>query len=179
MKTWITKALEDRQIDMEDPEENPFHDSLKDFDMVLSGAKKRTTEAENEGASLATQTLILIDDLLGGYRNNKVLEIAFTRSRHWGCNIVILSQVLRGLSPVIRKNLTHVALWRLSKLEENSAYDEFAGTGGTDPALFMKAFHLATAKPHGFLWMKMGSPPEFYSSFTKRLVSDGRTDSGS
>ena len=148
--------------------------------MVLSGAKKRTTEAEDEGARVATQTLILIDDLLGGYRNNKVLEIAFTRSRHWGCNIAILSQVLRSLSPTIRKNLTHVALWRLSKLEENSAYDEFAGTGGQDPALFVKAFHLATAaKSHGFLWMKMGNPPEFYSSFTKRLVSDGRTDSGS
>ena len=103
MRDYITKALEERQIDTEDPEENPFHDSLKDFDLVLAGAKKRTTEAEQEGAGVATQTLIIIDDLLTGYRNNKVLEIAFTRSRHWGCNIAILSQVMRGMSPTIRK----------------------------------------------------------------------------
>ncbi len=139
---------------------------------------KRTTEAEDEGARVATQTLILIDDLLGGYRNNKVLEIAFTRSRHWGCNIAILSQVLRSLSPVIRKKLSHVAIWALPKMEFNAAYDEWAGSGGMDPQLFVKAYNLAISKKHGFLWIKMGNPPEFYSSFTKRLVSDGRTDSG-
>ena len=104
MKDYITKAQDDRQIDTDDAEENPFHDSLKDFDMVLSHAKKRSTEAEQEGSNVAPQTLILIDDLLTGYRNNHVLEIAFIRSRHWGCNIAILSQVLRGLSSTVRKN---------------------------------------------------------------------------
>ena len=128
---------------------------------------------------MATQTLIIIDDLLTGYKNNKVLEIAFTRSRHWGCNIAILFQVLLGMSTTVRQNLTHVALWTLPKMEFNSAHEEWAGTGGMDPEIFVKAYKLATSKPHGFLWIKLGNQPEFYSSFTKKLVSDGRTDSGS
>ncbi len=83
------------------------------------------------------------------------------------------------MSPVIRKNFTHVALWVLPKIEFNAAFEEWAGTGGMDPEIFVKAYKLATSKPRGFLWIKLGNSPEFYSSVTKRIVSDGRTDSGS
>ncbi len=69
-------------IDIDDPEENPFHEDLTSLKTIMAGMVKRTREAQDQGHSYAPLTLILVDDLMSGsgpsqgYRyNDDVLKL--------------------------------------------------------------------------------------------------------
>lgn len=170
-KTDIKAMLRAKGVDYGDKLEEPFHSSLADLDLQLQEAAKRSKEAADLGGT--SQTLFFIDDLLQEYRGHaatKTLEKLFYSGRHYGISILILSQVWRALSPIVRKQLSHIALWNGPVFETEAVKEEVSG-GGLDGKTFDTAFKVATeGRPHGFMLIKMGNPPELFSSFTKRIV---------
>ena len=80
---------------------------------------------------------------------------------------MILSQSYRpAISPVIRRQFSHIGIWAGQPAEVEAVKEEVGG----DPKQFDEAFALATKKPHAFLWIRLGNPPEYFSSFTKAIV---------
>ena len=172
----IRKMLTDRGVDVEDPEEKFEHESLANLGLVVNGMVKRTKNAIDSGAKEMPLTYLLIDDGLGGtsgggggYRNNVELDRLFSRGRHAGAVICLLSQTRKVLSTTIRKNASHVGFWRLPKMEFDSIRAELAGRGGMEGDTFLKAYQLATTPRFGFLWIRLVTG-DLYSSFSKKLV---------
>ncbi len=134
----------------------------------VRGGKRSKEAAAFGGAGFST--LFLIDDLLSQYRGaaaTKTLDILFYQGGHFGITVMILSQSYRAaISPVIRRQFSHIAIWSGQPAEIGAVKEEVGG----DPKLFDDARSIATKKPHAFLWIRLGNPPEFFSSFTKRLV---------
>ena len=94
-----------RYIDIEDPEENPFHEDLTSLKTIMAGMVKRTREAQDQGDAYAPLTLILVDDLMSGsgpsqgYRYNDDILKLFSTSRHSGgvCLLLTQSQILAAV----------------------------------------------------------------------------------
>ena len=51
MKKMIEKKYKEEGIDIDDPEENPFHEDLTALPRILAGMVKRTREAQDDGAA--------------------------------------------------------------------------------------------------------------------------------
>ena len=175
MRKKVREMLVGRGVDIEDPEEKFEHDSLADLSLVVNQAMKRTKEAMESGAKSMPLAYLYIDDFLGGtensagYRNNAELDRAFSRGRHAGLVILLLTQTWKGLSTTIRKNCSHMGLWVLPRMEFESVKQELAGRGGLDEPTFMKAYQIATQPKFGFLWIRL-STGDLYSSFSRKIV---------
>ena len=97
MRKKIREMLVSRGVDLDDPEEKFEHDTLADLGLVVNAAMKRTKEAMQAGAKSMPITYFYIDDFLGGsadsagYRNNAELDRAFSRGRHAGAVVLLLS----------------------------------------------------------------------------------------
>ena len=146
----IKANLEKRGVEYEDdPIEYPFHSSLKNLDVQIQQAAKRVKESEElNPRGKISQTLFIIDDLLGSYRGSKagVLEKLMVSGRHQAITVMVLSQQWRSLSPVIRKQISHLGLWAGPLFETNAIRDELVGQGGLDKESFDLAFNIATKK---------------------------------
>ena len=51
-------------IDINDPDENPFHEDLKALPRILQGMVERTREAQQHGDKLMPLTMVIVDDLM-------------------------------------------------------------------------------------------------------------------
>ena len=85
-------------VDIDDPEENPFHEDLASLKMIMAGMVKRTKEAQDQGDAYAPLTFLLLDDVAAGSGpatgtryNDDVLKL-FTQSRHSGGVVALLTQ---------------------------------------------------------------------------------------
>ena len=47
VKELIKKKYKDEDVDMDDPEENPFHENLLNLKTIMAGIVKRTREAQD------------------------------------------------------------------------------------------------------------------------------------
>ena len=85
----IKKKYKEEDIDIDDPEENPFHEELTSLKTIMAGMVKRTREAQEQGDSYAPLTLILVDDLMSGsgpsqgYRYNDDILKLFHLAPQW------------------------------------------------------------------------------------------------
>ena len=119
------------------------------MDIQIEQAAKRVRESEElnpKGKIL--QTLFKIDDLLGSYRGGqaRALEKLMVSGRHQAITVVVLSQQWRALSPVIRKQISHLGLWAGPRFETDAIREELVGQGGLDKESFDLAFNIATNK---------------------------------
>ena len=121
------------------------------------------------------QILIIIDDFADDpsfTRNSKLLHSLYIRGRHDFISTITATQVYKAISPVIRKNITDLYIFRLrnngdmqSWLEELEAI--------YDKETLLKLYRIATDKPYGFLYIKVNAKDKkdmFYSSFEKKLI---------
>ena len=176
MRKKIREMLISRGVDIEDAEEKFEHETLADLGIVVNGAMKRTREALDSGAKSMPLTYLYIDDFLGGtsdggagYRNNAELDRAFSRGRHSGLVILLLTQSWKGLSTTTRKKCSHLGIWALPRMGFDSVRTELAGRGGLDEGTFLNSYQIATSSKYGFLWIRLATG-DLYSSFSKKLV---------
>ena len=60
--------------------------------------------------------LILIDDFIDDpsfTRKSQLLHQLYIRGRHYMISIIAATQVYKAVSPIIRKNMTHLCIYRL------------------------------------------------------------------
>ena len=84
--------------------------------------------------------LVLVDDFADSphfTRNSKLLHGFYTRGRPFYINSIISSQVLTSISPIIRKNLSSLCIFKLSNNKEiEYIAEEYSGlTGGKKTCL--------------------------------------------
>ena len=178
IKELIKKKYKDEGVDIDDPEDHPFHADLTDMKTIMAGMVKRTREAQDQGDAYAPLTLVLIDDLMSGsgaaqgYRYNDDILKLFSTSRHSGGVCLLLTQSYAMLNRSARLQATHLAIWAVQATQWTQVRDELAGRQGMSRENLEMAWQTATSKPHGFLWIAYNAPQgsTFWSGFTKKLV---------
>ena len=144
----------------------------------MAGMVKRTREAQDQGDSHSPLTLVFVDDLMAGsgaaqgYRYNDDILSLFTTSRHAGGVVLLLTQSYTMLNRSARLSATHLGIWAVQMTQWVQVRDELAGRQGMSKEQLDQAWQVATARPHGFLWISYNAAPgnKFWSGFTKKLL---------
>lgn len=84
-----------------------WHPEIAKAIMKRGGMLKK--KGENPGI------VVLLDDLLShkGVRNDDVIEMLYTKGRHFGCEVHFLSQKFNGMPPKIRSNADLVIIFTI------------------------------------------------------------------
>ena len=105
------------------------------------------------------QILIVIDDFADDSsftRNSHLLHSLYTRGRHSFISTITSTQVYKAISPIIRKNITHLFVFKLrNQTELNALLEEFSAL--FDSKTLMKMYKMATEEPHSFLYINLMS----------------------
>ena len=90
----------------------------------------------------------------------------FTRGRHHYINTVISSQVLTTISPIIRKNLSSLYIFKLTNMREiDFITEEYSGLAGSKQ-LMRQIYDIATSERYSFLFISLKTG-RFYIRFEK------------
>ena len=85
---------------------------------------------------------------------------------------ITATQVYRAISPVVRKNITDLCIFRLRNQSDlDAVIDETSAI--FDKATLMKFYKAATAKPYSFLYVKLTAKTTsdmFYESFNEPTI---------
>ena len=121
------------------------------------------------------QILIVIDDFADDpsfTRNSKLLHRLYIRGRHIFISTVTATQVYKAISPVIRKNITDIYIFRLRNHADMEAWlEEMSAL--CDKDTLVKLYRIRTDKPFGFLYINAVAKSKqdmFYDSMQKKLV---------
>ena len=121
------------------------------------------------------QILIIIDDFADDpsfTRNSKLLHSLYIRGRHTFISTITATQVFKAISPVIRKNITDLYIFRLRNYADMEAWlDELSAV--YDKKTLIHLYNICTDKPHGFLYIKVNAKTKddmFYDSLKTKLT---------
>lgn len=121
------------------------------------------------------QILIIIDDFADDAsftRNSTLLHSLYIRGRHLAISTITATQVYKAISPVIRKNITDLYIFRLRNHADMEAWLEEV-SAVEDKKVLIQLYKMATDEPHGFLYVKLTATSVkdmFYASLSKTLV---------
>jgi hypothetical protein len=146
-----------------------------ELEAIIEKQHKVINYLKSQGHTKMFQILICIDDFADSpefTRQSKLLHQLYIRGRHQCISTVTSTQVYKAISPIIRKNITHLFVYRLRNqadllavLEEMSAV--------YDTKTLMQLYKLATDEAHSFLYINLMSRNKenmFYINFTKSLI---------
>ncbi len=109
------------------------------------------------------QILIIIDDFADDpqfTRQSKLLHQLYIRGRHQFISTITSTQVYKAISPLVRKNMTHLFIYRLRT---------YSGL----PAIIEEMSAVHTPKRYSFLYINLMENEKekmFYIRFDKRLI---------
>lgn len=126
--------------------------------------------------------LILIDDfaLDRSLERSGALEMLSIRGRHYGCNVVYISQKYKACPNVTRFNSSDIILFNnISRAELNQVHEENS-TKGLSFKEFERSFLIATAEPYSFFYIRrrrLQFPDAYFSNFTHQVnIHTGELD---
>ena len=121
------------------------------------------------------QILIIIDDFADDTnftRRSTLLHQLYIRGRHNYISTITSTQVYKQISPIVRKNMTHLFVFRLRNQADLEAItEEVSAVYGKD--IFKQIYNEATSEPYAFLYINMMAKNKedmFYQNFTHRLT---------
>ena len=121
------------------------------------------------------QILITIDDFADDpsfTRNSKLPHTLYIRGQHTFISTTTATQVYKAISPVIRKNITDIYIFRLRNYADMEAWlEEMSAI--YDKEVLIQLYHQATDKPFGFLYIKVNAKKRedmFYDSLQSKLI---------
>lgn len=121
------------------------------------------------------QILVVIDDFADSpefVRQSKLLHQLYIRGRHTFISVITATQVFRILSPIIRKNITELYVYRLRNyLDLDSVMEEISALA--DKKTLMELYRMATEEPYSFLYIRLTAKRKedmFFIRFDKKLV---------
>ena len=129
------------------------------------------------------RSLVILDDTAnaGFKKNSASVNYLATRSRHYlnGGGLVISSQAINTINPVVRTQATAVILGKTTNKKELETIYAHYGHNFGDEETFKNMLKYATAKPYGFLYINLDkNEPHAYSNFTEQLYPQGRFGEG-
>ena len=101
-------------------------DKLHD-DWVEQLIKKMSKINDNKPKDDRTNILLILDDLVCDYNthNSDTLNKLFVRGRHINISVIVISQYINLISPVIRNNSDWLIVGQMNSKSINIIYDEF------------------------------------------------------
>jgi len=139
------------------------------FDDYNDGIIDRLTDYQGSKEKKDRKHILLIcDDLIGTMGRTAKAYTLSSRSRHYLISIVYLTQNLRSLSPVVRSNATHWALFRNPNLAEmGKVCEEFAFLGSKDNVY--RLYEHITQTPFNFMYVD--DDYNVWENFQKKIWS--------
>ena len=104
---------------------------------------------KSQGSTKMFQILIVVDDFADDpsfTRNSKLLHQLYIRGRHQYISTITSTQVYKVISPVIRKNMTHLFVYRLRNASDLEAWIEEL-SGVYDKKHYINYTHLQQTSP--------------------------------
>ena len=89
---------------------------------------------------------------------------------------ITATQVFKAISPIVRKNITDLYIYRLRNQAELEAIIEEVSAVYDKKTLY-KLYRLATEQPYSFLYVKLTAKDVddmFYIRFDKKLIPNGQ-----
>jgi len=122
------------------------------------------------------QILIIVDDFADSpefTRQSKLLHQLYIRGRHSCISTITSTQVYKAISPIIRKNVLSLILFRLRNYADLEAVSEEVSAVVGRKA-FMKIYEFAVSEPYSFLYIDLASKQKtgmFHLRFEKLLIA--------
>ena len=121
------------------------------------------------------QILIIIDDFADSpefTRNSRLLHQLYIRGRHQMISTITATQVFKAISPIVRKNITDLYIYRLrNQADLESIIEEVSAV--YDKKTLYQLYKMATGEAYGFLYIKLTARDKedmFYSKFSRKLI---------
>ena len=121
------------------------------------------------------QILVVIDDFADSpefTRQSELFHQLYIIGRHQCISTVTSTQVYKVISPVVRKNLAHLFVFRLRNAADLEAFcDELSAV--YDKKTLYQLYEVATGAPHSFLNTNLASRSKedmFYIEFKQKLI---------
>ena len=121
------------------------------------------------------QILVIIDDFADSpdfTRSSKLLHSLYIRGRHIFISTITATQVYKAVSPIIRKNITDLYIFRLRNQTDLDGWIEEL-SAIYDKKTLLQLYKVATDRPYGFLYVNLTARDKtdmFYLSLDKKLV---------
>ena len=105
------------------------------------------------------QILIVVDAFADSpefTRQSELLHQLYIRGRHQCISTITSTQVYKVISPVVRKHLTHLVVFRSRHANDLEAWTEEL-SDVYDKKTLHQVYNLATEAPHSFLYINLMS----------------------
>ena len=176
--TWNpVKEYLERNLKQNAKKEKYLFDSLEPAELqwIIDTQHKVAELTKSNHMKKVFQILIIIDDFADDpsfTRNSKLLHSLYIRGRHNFISTITATQVYKAISPIIRKNITDLYVFRLRNHMDMEAWlEEMSAV--YDKNTLIRLYQIATGKPHGFLYIKVNAQDKkdmFYASLDQKLV---------
>ena len=110
------------------------------------------------------QILILVCDFVDDpsfTRTSQLLHLLYLRGRHYMISTITTTQVYKGVSPLVRNNLTHLFVYRLRNYGDLEAIVEEM-SAMYDKNTILQIYHEAIDEPYSSLYINLMEKPKSY-----------------
>jgi len=175
--TWRpVKDYIEKEIKPSDKEKIYFNSyEPEELSKIITKQHKVTEYLKDQGKTKLFQILIVIDDFADDKeftRNSKLLHQLYIRGRHQVISTITASQIYRAISPVVRKNMTHLFIYRLrNQADLQAIIEEISAVH--NPKVLLEMYNVATREPYSFLYINLVAKTVedmFFKNFDERLV---------
>ena len=172
VKKYISKELK-----INEEKEKIYFDDYhqEDLGKIVETQKKIIDQMKKQDHSKLYNILIVIDDHADNpafCRNSKLLHSLYTRGRHTMISTITSVQSFVAISPIIRKNLTELYVYRLRNYKDlECILDELSAL--LDKKTLLEMYTLATSEPHSFWYINLVAKnlnDMFYINFAKKII---------
>jgi hypothetical protein len=156
--------------------ENIYFDTYEpeELQAIIDKQHRVVDYLKTQGNTKLFQVLIVIDDFADDpafTRNSKLLHQLYIRGRHQCISTITSTQVYKAISPIVRKNMTHLFIYRLRNYGDLVAIIEEL-SAVYNPKVLHQLYNTATSEPDGFLYVNLVAKDVnnmFYMNFDRRL----------
>ena len=152
MKKYIEKDLKINK-DKEKVYFDEYHH--EDLENVIDTQYKLIDHMKKQDYKKLYNILIVIDDFADNpsfTRHSKLLHSLYTRGRHLMISTTTSTQVFNVLSPIVRKNITQLYVYKLRNYKDLEAVlEELSALA--DKKVLLDMYNLATKEPHSFWYI--------------------------
>ena len=168
VKDYIEKKIQPNE------KEKVYFDSYEpaELEAIMDKQHKVIDYLKSQGSTKMFQILIVIDDFADDpsfTRNSKLLHQLYIRGRHQYISTITSTQVYKVISPIGRKNMTHLFVYRLRNASDLEAWIEEL-SGVYDKKTLHQLYSIGTSKQHSFLCINLISNDKrkmFYRNFNR------------
>jgi GTPase SAR1 family protein len=129
----------------------------EDLEKVIDTQYKLVDHMKKQEYNKLYNILIVIDDFADNpsfTRHSKLLHSLYTRGRHLMISTITSTQVFNALSPIIRKNITQLYVYKLRNYKDLEAVlEELSALA--DKKVLLEMYQMATHEPYSFWYINL------------------------